>query len=170
MNETQKHLLNEQYEDRIGPCIKEIVTLAKSDTSRRGCIYLILKAVGGSLNPKQYSDLLTEYLGDSKKQLWLRERLISLNNLFQPNNSEHLFIKHIIDKRFYCDKDISLDDWTVSCIHYITAEYTRRIHAELQTLAPSVYEDVMSLINSENEDKMEPDEFSPGNSFYSRSH
>jgi hypothetical protein len=146
LNNTQNHLLDEQYNDRIGPCIKEILALAKSTRSKEVCVYLILMALQGTLDDRHYRNLLTDYLGE-KKQSWLEERLISLNKLFQPNNSDHLFIKFIIDKRFYSNNlEISQDRWVSLCKNLVTNEYSSRIHAEISRLYPTIYKQVWSEI------------------------
>lgn len=152
LNETQKYLLKEQYDDRIGPCIREILRLAKSDTSKEVCVYLILKALKGTLNQKQYTELLTHYLNDLDKQIWLKARLISLNNLFQPENNNHLFIRFIIDDRFYSkDMDVSHEDWIELCKKNITDEYTSKIHAELSNLCRALHDKMVEYIDSQQE-------------------
>ena len=152
MNDTQLYMLNEQYKDRISPCVKEILEKATFTERQEVCSYLILMALKGSLDQNQYASLLTEYLGDSSKQRWVHERLISLNGVFQPSNDKHLFIKFLIDERFYnATSGISKEEWVHSCKKIITSYYSDKIHAEINSWYPNIYEKVFNKINADFE-------------------
>lgn len=152
LNSRQQILLNNQYASRIGPCIREILILAKTEASKKVCVFLVLTALKGSLTRSQYTELLAHHLGDLTKQRWLVGRLSSLNNLFQLDNYDHIFIRPIIAK-CYCPPDLneSLEDWIKSSRENIIKEYRSRIHGEINELCPRIFNEVIMLMSREEE-------------------
>lgn len=153
MFDTQENMLDEQYQDWLEPAVKEIIEKAGSTDSKEVCAYLILMALNSTLDKDRYAELVTEYLGNKDTHRWARERLIALNGAFQPDNDRHLFIKFVIDKRFYnAHFGMSMQEWISACKKESTEYYINKIHHELKTSYPSIYEKALYQVNIDSED------------------
>jgi hypothetical protein len=109
----------------------QAIKKAKTKEVKQVEFYLFLKATDSLEDGTTYHNIMFYYLGDSN--LWLKERLVSLYNLFQPGNEDHLFLKHVLDTRFYDPKsDVTEVEWVRFCKQEALKIYYDYIHKVLK--------------------------------------
>jgi len=151
LNSTQENLIQEFCEDRIIPSIAEVLRLCKIEESKKVCVYLMLRAIKGTLDREAYEALLIKHIGQAN-QLWLRKRFTNLHQLFQADNLSHVFVASVIDPRFYTGSAANLGEWQNSCKLSISEFYTKEILKEIKSSTLDAYNYAIALIQSEDQE------------------
>ncbi len=99
LNTTQKTLALEFAEDRIVPCILNLLECSKDIVTQKSIMEIIL--LSRNITHKKDSDSFLNKLNLNKP---VTDLLKSLFALYQENNETHIFIQSLLDQRFYNSK------------------------------------------------------------------
>lgn len=152
LNDVQRQLASEFFDDRIAPCLYKLLDSAKNTSTKEMLMQIILLSRQGC--DKIESNVFFEGISKNTPK-WPINILKNLFALYQEGNATHIFMACILDKRFHVPSaEEDLKRWQDRCITELLCIYTKKLDVALGEKYPELFQQEFKKVFSDIPDSI----------------